>query len=55
MSKVIGSQAAAALFNPLQEKETGHFLLHLLNDPDNLAEHIRKYVSCDHRKDSKSC
>ncbi|OKL57715.1 hypothetical protein UA08_06907 [Talaromyces atroroseus] len=42
MSKVIGSQAAAAVFNPLQEKEVGHFLLHLLNDPDNLAEHIRK-------------
>lgn len=44
MSRVIGSQAAAARFNPLQEKEASHFLLHLLEDPDKLSEHIRKYV-----------
>lgn len=45
MSKVLGSQTSSARFNPLQEREVGHFLLHLLDDPNNLTEHIRKYVS----------
>jgi hypothetical protein len=45
MSKVLGSQVASARFNPLQEAEAGHFLMRVLNDPDNLIEHIRKYVS----------
>lgn len=45
MSKVLGSQTSSARFNPLQEKEAGHFLLHILEDPKNLTEHIRKYVS----------
>lgn len=43
MSKVLGSQISVARFDPLQEREAGHFLLDLLNDPDNLVEHIRKY------------
>jgi hypothetical protein len=45
MSKVLGSQVASARFNPLQEAEAGHFLMRVLNDPDNLTEHIRTYVS----------
>jgi hypothetical protein len=48
MSKVLGSQTSSARFNPLQERETGHFLLHILEDPNNLTEHIRKYVSLSH-------
>lgn len=45
MSKVIGSVTASARFNPLQEREAGHFLLHILDDPAHLTEHIRKYIS----------
>ncbi|KAJ0166598.1 O-methylsterigmatocystin oxidoreductase, partial [Colletotrichum tanaceti] len=41
VSRVLGTKAAAAKYNTLQEAEVGHFLLHLLDDPDNLAEHIR--------------
>lgn len=44
MSKVIGSQTGSARFNNLQEREAGHFLLHLLDDPNNLTAHIRKCV-----------
>lgn len=45
MSKVLGSHNSSARFNLLQEKEAGHFLLRVLDVPDNLTEHIRKYVS----------
>lgn len=45
MAKVLGSQTSSARFNSLQEKEAGHFLLHILDDPNSLTEHIRKYVS----------
>ncbi|KAL0942946.1 cytochrome p450 oxidoreductase [Colletotrichum truncatum] len=42
MSRVIGSKAAAAQFDGLQEAEVGHFLLHVLDNPDGLLDHIRK-------------
>ncbi|KAH7374847.1 cytochrome P450 [Plectosphaerella cucumerina] len=42
MSRIIGSKAAAAQYNNLQEAEVGHFLLHVLRSPDNLFDHIRK-------------
>ncbi|EEA29076.1 hypothetical protein TMatcc_002549 [Talaromyces marneffei ATCC 18224] len=42
MSKVLGSHNSSARFNLLQEKEAGHFLLRVLDVPDNLTEHIRK-------------
>jgi len=42
MAKILGSQVAASRFNPLQEVEVGHFLLHLLESPENVAEHIRR-------------
>lgn len=44
MSKVIGSKPAAAQFDMLQEAEVGHFLLHLLDSPEKLINHIRKCV-----------
>ncbi|KAJ4396738.1 hypothetical protein N0V93_000959 [Gnomoniopsis smithogilvyi] len=43
MSRIIGSQRAVSQFNELQEAEVGHFLLHVLQDPDKLiTEHIRR-------------
>lgn len=45
MSRIIGSQRAVSQFNKLQEAEVGHFLLHVLQDPDKLiTEHIRRQV-----------
>jgi len=46
MAKLIGSKTAAAQFNPLQEEEVGHFLLHVLERPQDLLEHIKKSVTC---------
>lgn len=42
MSRIIGSKQTAATYNSLQEEEVGHFLLHVLENPDNLFDHIRK-------------
>ncbi|GJD03177.1 cytochrome P450 [Colletotrichum higginsianum] len=42
VSRVLGTKAAAAKYNTLQEAEVGHFLLHLLDDSDNLVEYIRR-------------
>ncbi|KAH7308648.1 putative cytochrome P450 oxidoreductase OrdA-like protein [Stachybotrys elegans] len=42
MSRIIGSKASAAQFNALQEEEVGHFLLHLLEDPEKLVTYIKK-------------
>jgi hypothetical protein len=42
MSRIIGSKPAAAQFGPLQEAEVGHFLLHVLDKPGELADHIRR-------------
>lgn len=44
MSRIIGSRRAVSQFNELQEAEVGHFLLHILNSPDELTEHIRRLV-----------
>ncbi|KAJ2989842.1 hypothetical protein NUW58_g3263 [Xylaria curta] len=44
LSRVIGSNAAAASFHDLQQAEVAHFLLHVLKSPENLSEHIRKAV-----------
>lgn len=44
MSKIIGSKVSAAQFNVLQEEEVGHFLLHLLEKPDDLVSHIKRCV-----------
>ncbi|RMJ16492.1 hypothetical protein CDV36_003782 [Fusarium kuroshium] len=42
MSRIIGSKTAAAQYNTLQEAEVGHFLLHVLDNPDDLVNQIRK-------------
>ncbi|KAI1412256.1 putative cytochrome P450 oxidoreductase OrdA-like protein [Hypoxylon sp. FL1857] len=42
MTRVIGTRTAASQFNKLQEAEVGHFLLHLLDNPESLVNHIRK-------------
>ncbi|OHE90778.1 cytochrome P450 [Colletotrichum orchidophilum] len=42
MGRILGSKNAAAKYNEAQEAEVGHLLLHLLNDPQNLVEHIKK-------------
>ncbi|KAJ4328639.1 hypothetical protein N0V84_000828 [Fusarium piperis] len=42
MSRIIGSKTAAAQYSTLQEAEVGHFLLHVLNNPEDLVNQIRK-------------
>lgn len=42
MSRIIGSKPAAAEFYATQEAEVGHFLLHILDNPEDLIPHIRK-------------
>lgn len=41
-SRIIGSKAAVSQFNKFQEEEVGHFLLHLLEYPEQLVKHIKK-------------
>ena len=43
-SRIIGSRGLASQFNELQEAEVGHFLLHVLDKPETLVEHIKKSV-----------
>ncbi|KAK2000748.1 cytochrome P450 [Colletotrichum falcatum] len=43
-ARIIGTRAAASQFDKLQEAEVAHFLLHVLDDPDNLETHIKKEV-----------
>lgn len=43
--KVFGTRAQIAKYNGLEEYETKKWLRHVMNDPDNVAKHIRKYVS----------
>lgn len=42
MARIIGSKQAASQFNELQEIEVGHFLLHILERPNALLDHIRR-------------
>ncbi|EEU37635.1 uncharacterized protein NECHADRAFT_53484 [Fusarium vanettenii 77-13-4] len=44
MSRIIGSKTAAAQHNTLQEAEVGHFLLHVLDNPEDVVNQIRKFV-----------
>lgn len=44
MSRIIGSKTAAAQYNTLQEAEVGHFLLHVLDNPEDVVNQIRKFV-----------
>ncbi|KAK1965634.1 cytochrome P450 [Colletotrichum sublineola] len=43
-ARIIGTRATAGQFDKLQEAEVAHFLLHVLDDPDNLEAHIKKEV-----------
>ncbi|KAH7192845.1 cytochrome P450 [Fusarium flagelliforme] len=42
MARIIGSKTAAAQYDTLQEAEVSHFLLHVLDHPEHLTDHIRK-------------
>ncbi|KAI2466346.1 putative cytochrome P450 oxidoreductase OrdA-like protein [Annulohypoxylon bovei var. microspora] len=42
MGRIVGTKTAASQFNPLQEGEVGHFLLHLLNNPESFVNHVKK-------------
>ncbi|OHX00029.1 cytochrome p450 [Colletotrichum incanum] len=53
MSRIIGSKTAASQYNTLQEAEVGHFLLHLLDDPGNLVEHIKRLVGRVHLEECR--
>ncbi|KAI1078886.1 cytochrome P450 [Whalleya microplaca] len=44
MNRIIGSKTTAAQFNTLQEAAVGHFLVRVLDSPENLIDHIRKEV-----------
>ncbi|KAK2059981.1 cytochrome P450 [Colletotrichum caudatum] len=43
-ARMIGTKAAASQFDRFQEAEVAHFLLHMLDDPENLEAHIIKEV-----------
>lgn len=42
IGRIIGSKTAAAQYDALQEAEVGHFLLHVLDHPEKLRDHIRR-------------
>ncbi|KAI0202311.1 cytochrome P450 [Astrocystis sublimbata] len=44
LSRVIGSNTAAAHFHDVQHAEIAHFLLHVMREPEAFQEHIRKAV-----------
>lgn len=41
----IGSNKSVARFNDIQAAEVARFLLRVLDAPDKLVEHIRKWVN----------
>ncbi|KAI1826768.1 cytochrome P450 [Xylaria intraflava] len=42
MSRIMGTKATAAQFHKLQEAGVGHFLLHLLDTPEQFLDHIKR-------------
>ncbi|KAF5963181.1 oxidoreductase [Fusarium bulbicola] len=42
MARITGSKRAVAKYDRLQEVEVAHFLLHILDDPERLLDHVRK-------------
>ncbi|KAF2264418.1 cytochrome P450 [Lojkania enalia] len=42
ISQVVSSNKSVTMFDKMQEVESAHFLLNLLDSPDNLFDHIRK-------------
>ncbi|GJD01088.1 O-Methylsterigmatocystin oxidoreductase [Colletotrichum higginsianum] len=43
-ARIIGTHATASQYNKLQEAEVGHFLLHVLDDPQGFRKYIQKSV-----------
>ncbi|TDZ33333.1 O-methylsterigmatocystin oxidoreductase [Colletotrichum spinosum] len=43
-ARIIGTKSSTAQYHAMQEAEVAHFLLHLLDDPDNLRDHIKRQV-----------
>ncbi|KAI8240878.1 Multifunctional cytochrome P450 monooxygenase [Colletotrichum sp. SAR 10_96] len=41
-ARILGTRTTAAQYNTLQEAEVGHFLLHVLDNPKKLTEHIAR-------------
>lgn len=46
IQKFLGSRTEIAKFYELEEQEAKKWLRRVLNDPQNLQKHIRKYGSC---------
>lgn len=44
MGRIIGSSVALSRFEDLQEVESSRFVLRVLNEPEELIAHIRKYA-----------
>lgn len=44
LHREIGSNVSVARFNEIQTAEVGRFLLRVLDAPDKLMKHIRKWV-----------
>jgi hypothetical protein len=42
IAKVAGSTTSLTVFNRVQEEESVHFLLNVLDSPENLFDHIKK-------------
>jgi hypothetical protein len=42
--RLIGSNSAMKQFQPMEEVETHRFLRRVLNEPEDLSAHIRRYV-----------
>lgn len=41
VAKIAGSAVSLAVFDRVQEEDSAHFLLNMLDSPDDLFEHIR--------------
>ena len=43
LHQFMGSRTHVTKFHGREEEKTRHFLRHVMNDPKNLSEHIRRY------------
>lgn len=44
IKKVVSNNVSLAMFDRVQETESAHFILNVLESPDDLFNHIRKWV-----------
>lgn len=42
--QLIGTRSSMSRFHPVEEAETRRFLQRVLENPDNLSDHVRQYV-----------